>query len=115
MSSIKKVNFNKIVDYDEAIIDDPTDIKDDDEIDINTEIVSTELDEEDIYLTNLMSKFLENYPHLNNYKNKKIIYELCKILVVQMPEHKSNQSFYLNLLDSTIKDITSPTIDNFLK
>ncbi len=115
MSSIKKVNFNKIVDYDEAIIDDPTDIKDDDEIDINTEIVSTELDEEDIYLTNLMSKFLENYPHLNNYKNKKIIYELCKILVVQMPEHKSNQLFYLNLLDSTIKDITNPTINDFVK
>jgi fructosamine-3-kinase len=115
MSNIKKVNFNKLIEYDKPIIDDPTDIKDDDETDINTESLSTELNDDDIYLTNLMNKFLENYPHLNNYKNKKIIYELCNILVVQMPEHKSNQSFYLNLLDSTIKDITSPTIDNFLK
>lgn len=115
MSNIKKVKFNKNIEYDEPIIDDPTDIKDEDEDEINNDNIIVELTEEEIYINNLMNKFLENYQHLNNYKNKKIIYELCKILVIQMPEHKSNQSFYLNLLTSAITDITNPKIDDFIK
>ena len=119
MSSIKKVKFNKQIEYEEQldnIDEDSTDIKDVDETEINDDTIDiNELDEDDIYLTNLTSKFLDNYKHLDNYKNKKIIYELCKILVTQMPEHKLNQTFYLNVLDSTIKDIIKPKLDDFIK
>jgi len=140
-TDIKKVNFDQTVKVrtiqskptinpnEESIDEDPEDIKDEDEVDINTDdnIPNTnadaDLDEDndtdtefnaDIYLLNLMSKFLDKYPHLDNYKNKKIIYELCKILVDQVPEQKSNQSFYLNLLESAIKDITVLKIDDLL-
>jgi len=58
---------------------------------------------DDIFITNLVSMFLEKYKHLDNSKNKKLIYELCEILVKQLPNHK--ESFYINILESTIDDI----------
>ena len=58
-----------------------------------------------------MTTFLIKFPHLDNYKNKQIIYKLCKILVEEIPNQKSNQLFYINLLESTIKDITLPELD----
>ena len=139
-SNIKKVNFNPTVkikkvinlsQYDEHIdkklienidsdsIDkelientDPTDIKDDDEVEIlNTFEDPDQNIETDIYLTNLMEQFLNKYPHLDNFKNKKIIYYLCEMLVKQLPTHKDNQMFYINLLESSIKEISKELDD----
>jgi len=60
---------------------------------------------DDIFITNLVSMFLElsKYNHLDNSKNKKLIYELCEILVKQLPNNK--ETFYINILESTIDDI----------
>ena len=136
-SNIKKVSFNPTIKvkqvenlsvYDDLIEDnisteennstdindedDPTDIKDEDEIDI----LKTEQNENknDIYLINLMNKFLDRYPHLDNFKNKEIIYELCKMLVEQLPSHKDNQVFYINLLENLIKDINNPNLNDII-
>jgi hypothetical protein len=100
----------------DIIEDDPTDIKDDDEIDIlkTDEINISNINEEDIYLTNLMNKFLDRYPHLDNFKNKEIIYKLCYMLVKQLPSHKDNQIFYINLLENLIKDINNPNLNDLM-
>ena len=63
---------------------------------------------------NLMNKFLSKYPHLDNFKNKEIIYNLCYMLVKELPTHKENQIFYINLLESLIKDITTPKLDDII-
>ncbi len=141
-SNIKKVNFNSTIvvnkienelsddesTEDELIEDgstedgpleidqteiDQTDIKEDDEIDIlDHENLGSIIDESNIYIVNLMNKFLDKYPHLDNYKNKEIIYKLFNLLVEQMPTYKDNYIFYINLLESLIKDITNPKLDD---
>lgn len=71
-------------------------------------------DETEIYINNLMTLFLQKYPHLDTEKNKEIIYKLCNILINKLPEHKNNKQFYINILESTIKDITNPTLDDLM-
>jgi len=128
-SNIKKVNFDNTLkvrnfqldnpikqtteDSTDINDEDPTDIKEEDEIDILND-TTIDLDV-DIYLTNLMTTFLDKFPHLDNYKNKQIIYKLCKILVEEIPDQKPNPVFYINLLESTIKDITLPELDDLFE
>ena len=71
-------------------------------------------DDTEIYINNLMILFLEKYHHLDNEKNKEIIYKLCDMLVKQMPEHKNNKLFYINFLESTIKDISNPKVGDVI-
>lgn len=139
-SNIKKVNFNSTIIIkkienelseddstdDKSIEDDSTDDKSinespetdqtdikDDEIDIlDQENIASVIDESNIYMVNLMNKFLDKYPHLDNYKNKEIIYKLLNMLVEQLPTYKDNYIFYINLLESLIKDITNPKLDD---
>jgi hypothetical protein len=58
--------------------------------------------------------FINKYSNLDNYKNRKIIYELCTIAVNSMPEHISVPIFYINFLESSIKSITDKSTDDII-
>jgi hypothetical protein len=99
------------------IIDkDPTDIYDDDEQEILDEdqddFISKDIDIKYFstikYIYNM---FMTKYSHLDNFKNKEIVYEICKITVRQMPEHVSNPKYYLNFIEDSIKQINSNSND----
>ena len=49
--------------------------------------------------------FMNKYKHLNNDKNKEIIYNLCSIAVNKMPQYRCNPEFYLNFIESSIQNI----------
>jgi hypothetical protein len=49
--------------------------------------------------------FLEKYPHLNNYKNRGIIYKMCEIVVMSMPEYIETPNYYINFIKSSIEQI----------
>ena len=99
------------------IIDkDPTDIYDENEKEIvedsdNSDDETNKHKHHEI-IKNVKNMFFNKYEHLDNYKNKKIIYELCKILVDKIPEFANNPIAYLNTLESSIKEISNPTLEN---
>jgi hypothetical protein len=95
---------------------DPTDIIDDDEQEIleGTESNSEEKTEYDYLIQKLFNTFLNKFPHLDNYKNKSIIYSMFKIAVIQMPEHINNPIFYLNFVESSIQQFTQPNLDDVI-
>ena len=37
-------------------------------------------DEDDIFINRLVSRFLEKYEHLNNFKNKPLVKNICKMV-----------------------------------
>ncbi len=90
---------------------DPTDILDVEETEINHTESDTEKETDpnpnDIHINRIMNIFLSKYEHLDNFKNKKIIYSMCEILVNQIPDKVDNPQFFMNLLESLISDITS--------
>jgi hypothetical protein len=57
--------------------------------------------------------FLSKYPHLDNFKNRKIIHNICNIAVLCMPNHMDNPMYYLNFIESSIK-IIKDTNDNII-
>jgi hypothetical protein len=100
---------------------DPTDIKDDDEQEIledNDSDTDTATDETkteyDYLIQKLFNTFLNKFPHLDNYKNKSIIYSMFKIAVLQMPDHKDSPVFYLNFVESSIKQLTVPDLNDVI-
>lgn len=83
---------------------DPSDVIDEDEQEINDDEVTmkdnmTELEKA---IHDLLDMFLQKYPHLNNYKSKPIIYDLCNITVTCMPQYINNLSYYINFIESSI-------------
>lgn len=57
-------------------------------------------------ITEIIELFLSKYQHLDNEQNKEIIYKLCEILTDKFPECINNKQFYVNLLESSIKELT---------
>jgi hypothetical protein len=54
--------------------------------------------------------FMTKYKHLDNDKNKNIIYNLCSIAVTKMPQYRYNPKFYLNFIESSIQNIKKNNI-----
>jgi hypothetical protein len=119
---------DQITDIDDSLIDDSliddslintdqTDVIDEDELEIfdeeNFEIVEDETFEHTELLNHLFNTFLNKYHHLDNYKNKRIIYSMFKMAILHMPEHVSKPIFYLNFIESSINDILKSNINNF--
>jgi hypothetical protein len=98
---------------------DPTDIIDKDEQEIledSNEIYNSEENYEHINLIKyLFNTFLEKFPHLNNYKNKNIIYSMFKIAITNMPEYIDKPIFYLNFVESSILQLTQRNYDDIYK
>ena len=74
---------------------------------------------ENPYIKNIMDLFLSKYPHLDNYANKKIIIQLCEMLISHVPDYSHKPNYYVNILESAIKQISEPSfndiIDNEIK
>jgi hypothetical protein len=116
-SEIEDKNSDSEIEDNHLIIDkDPTDIYDENEKEIVEDSDNSD-DETNKHkhhelIKNVKNMFFNKYEHLDNYKNKKIIYELCKILVDKIPEFANNPIAYLNTLESSIKEISNPTLEN---
>lgn len=61
--------------------------------------------EDDIFVNKLVSTFLEKYDHLNNFKNKQLIKNICKLAFQFIGKKEQNIEYYLNFIESTIKEI----------
>ena len=103
----------------DELYNDSTDILDNDEQEIlndeNTE--SPEFNQKIEYnelIIYIETQFLNKYPHLDNFKNKKIIYQMCYIAVTTMPEHINEPIFYLNFIESSIKLLIEPKLEDIL-
>jgi hypothetical protein len=95
------------------IIDkDPTDLFDEDEKEILEDedtISSSETEEKTEYdelIKFLFNTFLNKFPHLDNFKNRQIIHSMFKMAVTHMPEYVDKPIFYLNFVESSIKQLT---------
>jgi U3 small nucleolar RNA-associated protein 14 len=66
------------------------------------------------YIDELIFIFFNKYPHLEIKKNKEIINKLCLILIDKFPTKLDNKIFYINILESSIKEIIVPTLDNII-
>jgi len=103
-------NLNKDNKYCKEL-NDITDIQDDDEDEIckdDEELIVDDVLSDEKYketIKNVYIIFLNKYEHLNNYKNKKIILNMCIIVVNSMPEHNIDLNFYLNFIESTINEL----------
>jgi len=102
---------------DNDINTDPTDIIEDDEKEILDDDIF-EIEEDNTFehhglLNDLFNHFLEKYPHLDNYKNKHIIYSMFKMAIQNMPEHTSKPQFYLNFIESSISQLLQSTNNDF--
>ena len=95
------------------ITDDKSTISDN-EVEINSEIEEsesdTEIDNQTEVVKFIFNTFLNKYSHLDNYKNRKIVYNLCKMAVKHMPENINNPSYYLNFIESSINLIKCKSI-----
>ena len=101
---------------------DPTDIYDSDEDEINKleendDFVNKELENEQysFAIRRVYEIFLLKHEHLDNYKNRNIIFELCKMAVNNIPEHISNPNFYLNFIESSINLMSQTTVEDIAK
>ena len=62
-------------------------------------------DEDDIFINRLVSRFLEKYEHLNNFKNKPLVKNICKIVIKFIGKKDQDIEYYLNFIESTIKEM----------
>jgi hypothetical protein len=105
------LDHNDILDSDEQEINEYSDNTDED-------LIYSKLDKEPngkviMYIYN---SFLLKHEHLDNYKNRNIIFELCKMAVNNMPEHISNPNFYLNFIESSINMMSqNNTVEDIAK
>ena len=65
-------------------------------------------------IIDIMDLFLSKYPHLDNYANKKIIIQLCEMLVSHAPDFSSKPDFYINILESAITQISRPSLNDII-
>lgn len=81
---------------------DPTDVIANDEQEIGDDC---DISDEDTFVGKLFNIFMMKYPHLDNFKNREIIYNICKIAVISIPGH-DDPYYYLNFIESSINMIT---------
>ena len=62
-------------------------------------------DEDDIFINRLVSRFLEKYEHLNNFKNKPLVKNICKMVIKFIGKKDQDIEYYLNFIESTIKEM----------
>ena len=86
---------------------DPTDVYDEDEteiIDHNANILD-ELDINDPLtnsIKNVYEMFISKYEHLDNFKSRNIILNICKIIVSAMPDFYDKPYLYIRFIESYI-------------
>jgi len=105
-----ELDHNDPLDSDEQEINEYSDNADED-------LIYAKLDKEPngkviMYIYN---SFLLKHEHLDNYKNRNIIFELCKMAVNNIPEHISNPNFYLNFIESSINLMSQTTVEDIAK
>ena len=52
----------------------------------------------------LYTAFINKFPNFNNNNKKEIIINICKISVITFPDKKDNINFYINFIESFIKN-----------
>ena len=86
---------------------DPTDIYDEDETEIINQNANI-LDELDINdpstntIKNVYEMFISKYDHLDNFKSRSIILNICKIVVSAMPDFYDKPYLYIRFIESYI-------------
>lgn len=71
--------------------------------------------EDDIFVNRLVGRFLEKYDHLNNFKNKPLIKNICKMAIEYIGKKDIDINYYLNFIESTIKEMRETENKNILK
>lgn len=89
---------------------DPSDIIEDDEQEIGNDCDKYDGDP---VVGKIFNMFMTKYPHLNNFKNREIIYNICKIAVISIPGH-DDPYYYINFIESSIEMITKNTKNNVI-
>lgn len=84
---------------------DPSDIIADDEQEIGDDCNNYD---KDPFVGKIFNIFMTKYPHLDNFKNREIIYNICKIAVISIPGH-DDPYYYINFIESSIDTITKNT------
>ena len=97
--SSKSVHFAKDLTEKFDIVDE---IDSDDEKVEEDDIVESE---DDIFVNRLVSTFLEKYEHLNNFKNKSLIKNICKMAIKFIDKKDHDIEYYINFIESTIKEM----------
>lgn len=112
----KQVKFKDNFDDETLEINNIEECLEDDEKEILDDFEESEdKSENNLIAINVMNKFIEKYKHLDNSKNKKIIYKLCRILVEQIPEFRNNPKLYINTLESSIKELKENKFEDLEK
>lgn len=101
-------------DIEDEILSDVSGFSEDDiqNINLNDSQDTTEFSEKDYVIEKIYNIFIRKYSHLDNTKNKKLIYEMCKMTINSMPEHLEKPQIYLNFMESSIKDIINQSKQN---
>lgn len=81
---------------------DPTDVITEDEQEIGND---RDKSDDDPFVGKVFNIFMMKYPHLDNFKNREIIYNICKIAFICIPGH-TDPYYYINFIESSINMIT---------
>jgi len=63
-------------------------------------------------INKIYNAFLSKHENLNNQNSKKIIYNMCKILIMSNPQFIDNPIFYVNLMESSIMTMMNEKEEN---